>query len=94
MIERVRFTRSADKDLRRLDHRAAQTIVASLETYAVTGVGDVKMLEGFGGVFRLRVGAYRASFTLVNKRPLVIEVVEVIKRGDAYKKKSRKRLKR
>lgn len=43
-------------------------------------------------MFRLRVGDYRVIFVIANRRPLILEVIEVVKRGDAYKKKSRQRL--
>ena len=52
---------------------------------------DVKPLRGFNGLFRLRVGDYRMIFTIVERKPLILEAIEVVKRDDAYKKKSRQR---
>jgi mRNA interferase RelE/StbE len=94
MIEFVQFSNSALKDLRRLEQQTAFKIVQALRDYAQTEVGDVKGLKGTSKpAFRLRVGDYRIVFIMLNNRPLIIEVVEIVKRGDAYKKKSRKRLK-
>ncbi len=67
-------------------------MVVALEEYAVTGVGDVKLLQGYNKVFRLRNGDYRACFIIVGMQPLVIEVVMIEKRGQAYGKRSKKRL--
>lgn len=92
MIENVLFTRAAEKDLRRLDLSAARAIVTALLLYVTSEAGDVKPLKGFTGLFRLRVGDYRVIFMIVERRPLILEVIEVVKRGDAYKKKSRQRV--
>ncbi len=46
---------------------------------------DVKTLKGkYQGLFRLRVGDIRVIFKM-NEKELVILVIEVVKRGDAYK---------
>jgi mRNA-degrading endonuclease RelE of RelBE toxin-antitoxin system len=90
--ESVRFTNSAEKDLRRLDQQHAIGLVTALETYTMTQMGDVVPLKGFRGVFRLRFGDYRACFVIVQNVPLIIEVSLIEKRGDAYRKKARKRL--
>jgi mRNA-degrading endonuclease RelE of RelBE toxin-antitoxin system len=92
VIERVRFTKSAAKDLRKLDQQHAIALVAALESYATTQAGDVLPLKGFRGVFRLRSGDHRACFVIVQDVPLIIEVALIEKRGDAYRKKSRQRL--
>lgn len=94
MIEAVQFSNSALKDLRRLDQQIAVKIVQALRVYLETEVGDVKGLKGTSKpAFRLRVGDYRIVFVMVNEHPLIVEVVEIVKRGHAYKKKSKKRLK-
>jgi mRNA interferase RelE/StbE len=93
MIESIQFSNSALKDLRRLEPQIAIKIVQALRDYALSEVGDVKGLKGTSkSAFRLRVGDYRIVFIMLNNRPLIIEVIEIVKRGDAYKKKSRQRL--
>jgi mRNA interferase RelE/StbE len=94
VIQAVQFSNSAIKDLRRLEQSIAIKIVQALRMYAETETGDVKGLKGTSKpAFRMRVNDYRIVFVIVNNRPLIIEVIEIIKRGDAYKKKSRNGLK-
>ena len=46
---------------------------------------DVKSLHGkYRGFFRLRVGSYRVIFR-VEKEQLIILIVDVVPRGNAYK---------
>lgn len=46
--------------------------------------GDRKMLKGYDGYFRLRVGDYRVIYTVEND-VLIVRVVNVGNRGDIYK---------
>ncbi len=48
-------------------------------------LGDVKPLEGYKGLNRLRVGDYRIIYTLDNGELLVC-VVDIGNRGDIYKR--------
>lgn len=47
-------------------------------------VGDIKRLNPFHGLFRLRVGSFRIIFTVENDT-LIVRVVEIGNRGDIYK---------
>ena len=46
--------------------------------------GDIKPLTNSGGLYRLRVGAYRVIYTVEHDK-LVVYVVEIGNRGDVYK---------
>jgi mRNA-degrading endonuclease RelE of RelBE toxin-antitoxin system len=92
MSELVIFTKRAEKDLRRLTEQHQISMVIALEQYVLTGSGDIKPLQGYDRVFRLRNGDYRACFVIVGTQPLVIEVMLIEKRGQAYSKRSKKRL--
>ena len=46
--------------------------------------GDRKMLKGYEGYFRLRVGDYRVIYTVEND-VLIVRVVNIGNRGDVYK---------
>ncbi len=92
MSELVIFTKRAEKDLRRLTEQHQISMVIALEQYALTGLGDVKLLQGYTNVFRLRNGDYRSCFVIIGTQPLVIEVMLIEKRGQAYSKRSKKRL--
>jgi mRNA-degrading endonuclease RelE of RelBE toxin-antitoxin system len=66
-----------------MDWSDAGRIVRSLESLAVTGLGDVKALKGaLKGRYRLRVGKWRVFFIL--DQPGSIIVTDVDNRGQAY----------
>ncbi|WP_067936518.1 type II toxin-antitoxin system RelE family toxin [Alicyclobacillus kakegawensis] len=84
MTYRVEWTRRALKDMRRLDKPTASRIIASVETFAATGRGDVKRLTNAGVQYRLRVGDWRVRFT-VDTEVRILAVLRVLPRGEAYK---------
>jgi mRNA interferase RelE/StbE len=53
---------SAAKELDALPQAAQQSVIEGLNSYAMTGKGDVKKLSGREG-YRLRIGAYRIIFS-------------------------------
>ena len=59
---RLSFSVRAHRDLRRIDQRTRERIVANIERLAETGAGDVKRLQHRRGL-RLRVGDWRVFFT-------------------------------
>lgn len=52
--------------------------------YQLPHTGDIKIMRGNEGFFRLRVGDYRIIYT-VDNNILVVRVIEVGNRGDIYK---------
>ena len=52
---------SAAKDLDALPRDGRDQVESGLHRYAMTGLGDVKALQGRDG-YRLRIGAYRVIF--------------------------------
>jgi len=85
MTWRLEWHERALQDVERLDRRARERIIASLERLAETGYGDVVPLRGREGEWRLRVGQWRVVFTFdeVNER---IVVLRVLPRGGAYRR--------
>ena len=77
----VTFSARARRDLRRIDPRTRARIVAGIEQYAETGVGDVRPVQSLGGL-RLRGGAWRVFF----RRPGsdLVEIDSVLHRREAY----------
>ena len=74
---------AAQRELAHMDWSDAGRIVRSLESLAVTGLGDVKALKGaLKGRYRLRVGKWRVFFIL--DQPGGIIVTDVDNRGQAY----------
>jgi mRNA interferase RelE/StbE len=78
----VEWTRAAEKDLRGLDAKVVRQIRDVVTTYAATGIGDVKKLQGAPG-YRLRARMWRV-FVLIAWTELRLTVLAVEKRGDAY----------
>ncbi|MHB1101884.1 MAG: type II toxin-antitoxin system RelE family toxin [Devosia sp.] len=60
-MKTVVLTAAAARQLDALPPQAQGQIIGALDTYAMTGVGDVKKLSGRDG-YRLRVGRYRVLF--------------------------------
>lgn len=74
---------AAQRELAQMDRSDARRIVHALEAFAADGRGDVKALKGaLKGRYRLRVGKWRAFFSL--DQPGSIVVADVDNRGQAY----------
>lgn len=61
-MKTIVLTHSAAKDLDALPQDAREQVIEGLNSYAVSGQGDVKKLAGREG-YRLRIGAYRVIFS-------------------------------
>ena len=74
---------AAQRELDHMERTEAERIMRVLEAFAATGRGDVKALKGaLKGRYRLRVGKWRAFFSL--DPPDTIVVSDVDNRGQAY----------
>jgi len=73
------FSRSAKKAIERIDASTKQRLRNGI--YKLPD-GDVKRLQGFTGLFRLRVGDWRIIFTMTSTE---IFIEDVLPRGSAYK---------
>lgn len=60
-MKTIAFTAAAAKDLDALPVQARHQVEKALDTYAMTGRGNVVPLSGTDG-FRLKVGHYRVLF--------------------------------
>lgn len=73
------------RDLRRLGPPDQRRVVAAVERYAATGLGDIVRLTGVEPPqYRLRVGEWRVRFT-VDREAEVLNVLHVLPRGKAYR---------
>lgn len=82
-----RFTTGAQRQLRAIDRPAAMRILAALTVLGDDPYredADVKKLTGPSGLYRLRVGAYRVAYQVLDGE-LVILVVKVGDRRDVYR---------
>jgi len=91
MSYRINFTRSSKRQHEKLDTAVKNRIDKSFRQLVDYYDGntrekpDVKSLSGkYNGLLRLRVGDYRVIFQ-VRGDEFVLLVVQIIKRGDAYR---------
>ena len=84
MSWRVQLSRSARQDLRRLDRRNADRVIAALARLAETERGDLKVLHGPVRDLRLCVGDWRVRFTFDREHGTSV-VHRILPRGRAYR---------
>ena len=83
---RIEWATKAVKDLRRLAARDRERIVAKIEQYATNPealANQVVSLVG-GEYFRMRVGNYRVVFAVERGRVVIMVVLRVRHRREAY----------
>jgi mRNA interferase RelE/StbE len=82
---RVELTRSAEKDLRRIDKSRLPSIFSELEKLALDPrPAGVKKLAGADKTYRVRVEDYRIVYEIENEM-LVVLVIRVAHRRDVYR---------
>lgn len=81
----IRFKRSAEKDLRRLDRQFVPRVVARIEALASDPFPRQSIkLSGTEGLYRVRLGAYRIIYEVdVESREVLIHYVR--HRRDVYR---------
>lgn len=80
----VRWSRSAERDLHRLDREDQRRVLGVISRFAETREGDVKRLQGpFGSEFRLRSGHLRIRFEIAADGAIVM--LRILPRDKAYK---------
>lgn len=85
----VVYTKSARKDLEKIDNTFARKIVLKIKEYtAENPLRNSKALTGaFSGLYRYRIGDYRAIFEYDSENNTVTIYILVIKhRKDVYKR--------
>jgi mRNA interferase RelE/StbE len=82
---RIEWKRSAERDLRRIDHKQIPRIVAAVERLARNPTSvDSRKLVGAERVYRIRVGDYRVIYEYDAARGIVC-VFHVRHRREAYR---------
>ena len=85
---RIEFARSAEKDLRKIAKKEIPRILRAVEALAdEPRPSGAKKLTGSERTYRIRTGGYRVVYE-VEDGILVVLVVRIASRGDAYRKKS------
>ena len=81
---KIEFSRSAEKDLRRLDRQIIPRILAAIENLSENPRphGSVK-LGGSDSSYRIRVGDYRVIYTVFDTL-LIVDIERVRHRKEVY----------
>lgn len=82
MKYRIEFEKKAVKFISKQPNPQKERLFKAI--YKLPKFGDIKVMQGESGFFRLRVGDYRVIYT-VNDNILTIRIVAVGNRGDIYK---------
>ena len=88
----LKLGKSAAKAVSKLSREDYTRLLDALLLMCAAGLGDIKALQGYDkGTLRLRVGQLRVYLVLTG---FLIEVIDVDPRGEAYKAKTRAKLKK
>jgi len=75
----ITFSKSAKKSIDKLDSPTKQRIKNAIDRIPD---GDIKRLQGYISLYRLRVGNWRIMFSILSQE---IYIEDVLPRGSAYK---------
>ena len=83
ICKRIEFKKLAEKFLRSRARKEQIRILSKI--YKLPSGNQIKKMEGYDNRYRLRVGDIRVIYELHAGEILVVLVVEIGNRGDAYK---------
>lgn len=73
------YTKRAMKNIKSIDSRVKDRVREGIEKIPF---GDIKKLQGYSNLYRLRIGDYRVIYEIADDQ-IIIEAV--LPRGEAYK---------
>ncbi len=73
------YTKRAMKNIKSIDPRVKDRVKAGIEKIPF---GDIKKLQGYSNLYRLRIGDYRIIYEVMDDK-IIIDAV--LPRGEAYK---------
>ena len=82
-MKRVLFRPQAVRDLESLQERDRTLVEETIDRFAKTGAGDLKMLAGSERHYRLRAGDWRIRFLF--EPPDILRVLHIRHRREAYR---------
>ena len=77
---KIQYSKAAAKTLAAMDSKTKQRIKDAVEGIPA---GDIKPLQGYNDLYRLRIGGWRVVFSYPNKNTVLIE--KIAPRGGVYK---------
>lgn len=78
-MSHIFYTKKAMKSIKSLDIRVKDRVRKGIEKIPF---GDIKKLQGYSNLYRLRIGDYRVIYQMENGN-IIIDAV--LPRGEAYK---------
>jgi mRNA interferase RelE/StbE len=82
---KIRFTKSAEKDLRRIEKTRIFSVLEKIEALSVNPrLEGIKKLVGSDAAYRLRVGEYRVIYT-IDDGIKIVQIDRVRHRKEAYR---------
>ena len=75
----VKYTKRAGKSLNSLENIIKGRIIRGIQNLPL---GDIKHLQGYTNIYRLRIGDFRVIFSVEED---IIIVRDILSRGEAYK---------
>lgn len=78
-MQDIIYTKKARKNIKALDIRVKDWVKEGIEKIPF---GDIKKLQGYSNLYRLRIGDYRVIYQTEND---TIIIDAVLPRGEAYK---------
>ena len=74
----IKLSKAFQKSFKTLDKPTKQRVKNSIEKLPL---GDIKRLQGYSVMYRLRIGNYRVIFEMNND---IIYIKDILPRGQAY----------
>ncbi|HCR74314.1 MAG TPA: addiction module toxin RelE [Ruminococcus sp.] len=74
----VKLSKTFQKSFKALDKPMKQRVRTAIEKLPL---GDIKKLQGYTAMYRLRIGNYRVIFEMNND---IIYIKDILPRGQAY----------
>lgn len=78
-MQDIIYTKKARKNIKALDIRVKDRVKEGIEKIPF---GDIKKLQGYSNLYRLRIGDYRVIYQIEND---TIIIDAVLPRGEVYK---------
>lgn len=82
MTYHIIIEKMAEKFIRKQTRENQERLITAI--YKLPFVGDIKLMEGTKGHYRLRVGDFRVIYT-VEREIVTVRVLDAGNRGDVYK---------
>ena len=82
MTYQILYEKPAVKFLKKQSPEQQKRIISAI--HKLPHEGDIKQMKGYANTYRLRIGDYRAIYTLENNI-LTVRVLNIGNRGDIYK---------